>query len=340
LDMDGKQPRVVIFRALQLGDMLNSVPAMRAIRQGWPDAHVALIGLPWAREFVRRFGKYLDEHIGFPGFPGLNEQQVDVTRLPGFFAEMLGRSWDCSIQMHGDGRVSNYFVALLGARTSVGFHLAGSWRPTEGYVPYPDSLFERERHLALLGPLGIEASDMSLEFPVSDEDRLALDRAAPGLERPLACLHPGARDARRRWPAVRFAEVGDWLAAQGFRIVVTGTRAEQDVTDCVTSSMSARAFNACGLLDLGSFAALLERARVVVSNDTGAAHLARAVGTPSTTIFVASDPDRWGPLPAELVIHRLAGGHGSIQGRAWDVPVKAVLTELDDLLGKAGTHAA
>jgi ADP-heptose:LPS heptosyltransferase len=340
LDIDARRPRIIILRALQLGDMLNSVPALRAIRQHWPAAHVGLIGLPWARAFARRFGEYVDEHIPFPGFPGLNEEPVDVTRLPRFFADMVARSWDTSIQMHGDGRVSNSFVALLGARSSVGFHLAGHWQPNENYGLYPDSLSERERQLALLRPWGIEASDVSLEFPVRDEDRLALDRIAPALAGPIACLHPGARDARRRWHPVRFASVGDSLAAKGFQIVLTGTDAEMDVVGAVESAMGAPVFNACGLLDLGSFAALVERARVVVSNDTGAAHLARAIGTPSTTIFVASDPTRWGPLPAERARHRVVRGNENSSQDQSEVAVSAVLAEVGDLLERGGMRAA
>ena len=66
---DAVPRRIIILRALQLGDLLCAVPAFRAIRSAWPEAEIVLVGLPWARGFVERFALYLD---GFREFPGLS----------------------------------------------------------------------------------------------------------------------------------------------------------------------------------------------------------------------------------------------------------------------------
>ena len=119
--------------------------------------------------------------------------------------------------------------------------------------------------------------------------------------RPYACLHPGATRAGNRWPAERFAAVGDRLAAAGHRVVLTGTDGERDAVDTVTRAMVAPALDACGRTSVGTLAALFAGAGVLVSNDTGAAHLAAAVGAPSVVVFPSDgDPRRWAPLDRDL----------------------------------------
>lgn len=77
--------KIVIFRALQLGDLLCSVPFSRALQQKFQKAKMTLAGLPWAKALVRRFPKYLDSFLEFPGYPGLPDISSDIKRIPDFF---------------------------------------------------------------------------------------------------------------------------------------------------------------------------------------------------------------------------------------------------------------
>ena len=302
--------KIAIFRALQLGDLLCAVPAWRALRASFPKARIALIGLPWARAFVDRFSQYLDEFIEFPGFPGLAEQLPRLAELPDFIRRMQDRHIDWILQMHGNGQVSNIIVALLGAKTTWGYFSEGHYCPDRRYfLQYPDHLPEVRRHLRLMERLGVAQQGEELEFPLTPEDWKSfemIEGAADLAPRSYVCLHPGGRGADRRWAPDRFAEVGDALASLGLLVVLTGSTEEKHIGEAVERAMRATPMNLMGRTTLGSLGVLMQRARLLVSNDTGVSHVAAALGLPSVIIVVGSDPVRWGPLDRHR--HRLLLG--------------------------------
>lgn len=346
--------RIAVLRALPgLGDLLCAIPALRALRRGFPHAHVTLIGLPAARALMARYGNYVDELLAFPGWPGVPEVPLDPPRINRFLTEAQDRRLDLAVQLHGSGQATNAFVALLGARRSAGFFLPGLASPDpELFLPYPADRPEPLRHLALMSFLGLPgADDPTLEFAIDEADRAEFEGLAHrhGLGAGgYACVNVGASEPRRRWPLERFASVADGLAERGLVPVLVGTPGERELTAQTASLMRAAAVDLAGETSLGGLAAALVAAAVTVTNDTGTSHLAAAVRAASVVIFSASDPRRWAPLDGAR--HRALGAaHGSPADeqsgrclrdgcRHWcepavaDVTAAQVLVECDGLL--------
>ena len=330
-------PRTVcVLRALWLGDLLCAVPTLRALRTAWPDAHVALVGLRWARAFVDRYPEYVDELIEMPGVPGLAEQPADARGLDAFTEGMRKRRFDLAIQLQGNGRVSNPFVLSWCAARTAGFHHP-DMRPPEGgeFVPYLDTGHEASRLLRILPPLGVPSTGERLEFPITQRDAAAL-RAIPAATvlRPnaYAVLHPGSRGQNRQWSPAAFARVADVLAGRGLDVVLTGSAEEGTLTRAVTGAATrARPVDVAGLTSLGALGALVDGARLVVCNDTGISHIADGLATPSVVVSQDGEPNRWAPTNRHL--HRVvnvAAGAG----------VEDVIEHATDLLHVADTRVA
>ena len=312
---DATPKRICVFRALQLGDMICAGPALRALRRRFPNARITLVGLAWAADFTRRIAGCIDEHVEFPGWPGLPERVVDDARLPGFLGAMRARRFDLALQLHGSGGITNALVRAFGAARLVAHRPPKAPLDERSEIdtwPYPEALHEVHRNLHLVGKLGAPVDDDRVTFPLLPSDRLELRERRPDLAglppASYVCLHPGARDPSKWWPAACFAAVGDALAEQGWTIVITGNEAEHGLAREVAARMRAPSVNAACGISIGALAALMSRSRLLVSNDTGVAHVAAGLGLPSVVVFLATDPARWAALDTTRHI-ALRGGN-------------------------------
>ena len=304
-----KIERLVIFRALQVGDMLCAVPALRAIRAALPDAHITLIGLPWAAQFASRFARYIDDFVAFPGHPALPEQAAREDELPAFYEQMRARKFDLALQMHGSGQISNRIVAEFGAKLVAGCIVQGRKEVDRNidsacFMEYLEEGAEPLRLLKLAEFLGAPSMGSHLEFPLTEQDEREL--MGSGLCEGLAygdylCIHPGARIRDKCWPPARFSEVADTLAEEfGLKVVLTGSAKEADLTATVAEHMQHKAINAAAPISLGAMAVLMSRARLLVCNDTGVSHIAAGLRLPSVVVFSKADMQRWAPLDQDL----------------------------------------
>ena len=279
--------RIAVLRPNAVGDFIFLLPALAALRAAYPQAHITLLGRRWHVEFLTGRPGPWDEVIAMPAAPGVGaapQAEIDAAAIERFVADMRARRFDIALQLYGGGRHSNPFVQRLGARVSVGAQ-ADDAPPLDRTLRYAWMRNERTRLLEVVGLVGATPVDLSPALALTAQDHAALAAALALPPGPFVVLQPGASDPRRRWSAQRFAAVGDALAAAGAAVIVQGDAAERALTAEVAQCMSHPAIDVGGRLGLGALAALLARAALLVSNDTGPLHLGHALGCPSIGLF-------------------------------------------------------
>jgi ADP-heptose:LPS heptosyltransferase len=278
--------KIAVLRANGLGDFIFALPALDALRAAYPDGEIVLLGAPWHARFLTGRPGPVDRVVQLPPLPGVREARPG--ERPGDPARLLdalrAERFDLALQLHGGGRHSNPLVASLGAGMTAGLR-APDAPPLDQCVPYTYYQPEVFRYLEVVELVGAAPVTYRPTLALTDDDRKEAAAVVPGDGRRLVVLHPGATDERRRWPAGRFAAVGDALAAAGAEVLVTGTAPERPVVDEVTRAMDRPARPLVDQLSLGGLAALLARCAVVISNDTGPVHLAAAVGAPTVGLY-------------------------------------------------------
>jgi ADP-heptose:LPS heptosyltransferase len=313
------RPTVLVLRALGLGDFLTGVPALRAIRRARPE-HEVVLAAPESLAGLAALSGAVDR---LHPTPSLEELSYDAHP-------------DIAVNLHGRGPQSHRALTAccpgeLVAFATTDLGLAGPrWQADEHEV---------RRWCRLV------AEAWSVE---ADPGNLLLDRPdLPGVRPDSVVVHPGAGYPARRWPPERFATVARSLARAGHRVVVTGAASEQVLAArvCELAGLRPDAVLA-GRTDLLDLAALVCDARLVVSGDTGVAHLASAYATPSVVLFGPTSPDLWGPPPAGP---HVALWHGTEPGDPWAdevdpdllrIEVAEVLHHADRLLESARNRSA
>jgi lipopolysaccharide heptosyltransferase II len=295
------EPRRILVREVNwLGDLVISLPALRAIRRAWPNAHLAVLV---RRELAGFFdgARWIDEVIPFAvslGIGGL----WDRLRVIG--AIRVGR-FDLAI-LFPNSFESALWTTIARVPRRAGYR-ADARGPllTIGATPPPaamqghQALYWLEMVAATVGADG-DAGDFALE-PGEDNlarmrEWLAANRKRPGA--PLVAIAPAAAyGPAKQWPAENFAELINHLAHRpGAECVIVGAPGERALCEQVAAKSSAGAIVAAGQTDIGELVALLALADGFVGNDSGAMHLAAALGKPAVGIFGSTNPKRTGPM--------------------------------------------
>ncbi len=293
--------RILISRTDRIGDVLLSTPVIKALREKFPQAYIAMLVAPYARDIVEG-NPYLDEVIIYDK----DGKHKSWWRSIKFAGRLKKKKFDLAVILHPSNRL--HLIAFLagiplrlGYNRKLGFlvNLRKAHKKQEGRK------HEAEYNLDLLSELGISGSPHDLFMPIRQESERYVEELfrKEGISQAdkILAINPGASCPSKIWPVENFARVAEKLAGlHNFKILILGGPKEIHLADKVAHKIKGRVINLAGKTSVSQLASIFKRCRLFISNDSGPVHLASAVGVPVISIFgrnqAGLSPRRWGPL--------------------------------------------
>jgi len=300
---------ILIVKLSAIGDVIHTLPALNAIRQYYPEAHITWLVEETAAGLVVGHPA-LDRVIVVPRktwIDRFNRRHLKQT-IPDIF-RFVRRIRDTRYQLVLDFQAllkSSIWIALARGDRKVGFgrgmeHMESSWLfLNERIPPIYMEVHALDRGLHMLRAIGIPADVVAYRLPIREPDRRGsqalLDRVPGNLAGPLLAMNPAAKWETKLWERRKFSRLADRIIdAYGARILFTGASEDCPMIDAIIGDMQHPALNVAGRTSLMELAALFEGVAAVVTTDTGPMHLAAAVGTPTIALFGPTAPWRTGP---------------------------------------------
>jgi ADP-heptose:LPS heptosyltransferase len=309
-------PNVLVLRALGIGDLLTAVPALRALRRAHRHARLVLATPGTLEPLVRLVGGVDRVH--------------DTADLASFI--WTGPRPALAINMHGRGPQSHR--ALLAAEPSrlIAFDCPAAGVPGPTWDAHEHEVVRWNRLLSEGLGLSVDVGD-GLLGPSSPHAPREWARGCAG----VIIVHPGAAAAARRWPAERYAELARRLDSHR-PVVVTGSTSEGPLVARVAAAAGLPAGRMLVGLPLAKLAAVVATADLVVSGDTGMAHLAAAYDRPAVALFGPIPPETWAPRWGRSAVLWQGSNRGDPHALATDPALLAI--EVDAVWEVAASQLA
>lgn len=291
--MDAK--RILVVNVNWLGDCLFSTPIFKALKAAFPQSYLACMAVPRVKE-VLEGNPYIDELIIYDE----DDAHKPLFGKIGLIRQLRQKKFDTVFLLHRSFTRA-LLVYLAGIPIRVGYHTAKrGFLLTKAVYPEAEDVHRMDYYLKVVESAGIEVADRNYQFFIKDNDRQFIDRLLKenGIVRndPFAVLNPGGNWDLKRWPRENFRQLADHLIAElGFKAVISGAAKDAYLAKEIAGLMRQKPVILCGETSLKQLGALFERARVVVSADSGPAHIACAVGAPSVVLFGPTAREVTGP---------------------------------------------
>jgi 3-deoxy-D-manno-octulosonic-acid transferase/heptosyltransferase-1 len=317
--VDSRAPRILFIRLSAVGDVINTLPALEALRAGLPDAHLGFVVEDRAHDLLsnhpsvdrvhlfhrRRWARWLHQPIHW----------AQLARESGAFVREIRRE-GYEIALDFQSNLKGAVHALLsGAPRRIGFSRGhcreASFLLNNQHVTPPEGgrVNRVEKFLSLVAALGVPVRSASYRLPESRESRARVERFLTGQRlSSYVAIHPGTSDFGRekRWRPDRFAALASRIDREfSLRPLITWGPGERTLAEEIVAQSSGHAGLAMETRSILDLAELIRRARIFIGCDSGPLHLSSAVSTPSVALFGPKDPLTYGPYnPIHRVVYK------------------------------------
>jgi lipopolysaccharide heptosyltransferase I len=320
---DTQFQRILLIKPSALGDVIHTLPILVKLRNRYPQARIDWLLTPPIAELVGRHpalsNVLIFDRQAFKRFSKTPAAVLGLTRL---VRDIRKVQYDLVIDLHGQLR-SAFFTLSSGAPVRIGFdrpriesrsaerHVPpeayrhgwtgareGSWMAYSHHISVPTlDVHAVERYLGLVPMLGLDEGEPDFQVPVPAEASAQVETLLQRHGhtcRPLAVLFPGTLWETKHWRIDGYAQVAGHLLRSGLSVILAGSAKERSRCQAVAAACSG-VLDLCGQSTLSQLAALIQRAQICVTNDSGPMHLAVALDRPVVSIFGPTDPLWIGP---------------------------------------------
>jgi heptosyltransferase I len=282
-----------------VGDICHALPVVRTLQAHWPDTQITWI-----------IGKLEAQLVG--DIPGIEFIVFDKSRgwraYRDIRCRLRGRCFDALLHMQMSLR-SSFVNRLVASPVRLGFDRARAkdlqWLFNNAHIPAHTHQHVLDSFFGFAEALGVEERKLAWDIPIPDEDRRQAELLLPGDE-PTIIVSPCSSMAYRNWHSAGYAAVCDYAAnTYGLRVALTGgpSGIEREMGEQIIRQCDRPVVNLIGRTNLKQLLALLDKALLVISPDSGPAHMATAVNTPVIGLYACTNPDRARPyFSGDLVV--------------------------------------